>query len=579
MPDYNQNQKFTQLFYSLEDNPLLRLPLTIGADPELELQNPLTDEFIHASTVISDNHNDQPFGLDGASSTAELRPEPAQDPLTLTDNIYSILKNYSRLSSFNKVYDLRFQATSHNLTLGGHIHLGHLLLKSNLTSITDRLKVQPLLNFNPIKQLIMDYKKNFSSYSSVFISLSASENPHSVQVENHPNLPDPEENILEDFLRDFSFTRRNKIIELLDNFLSIPLLFCEVPSEAKFRKRNGYGALNCSRSQDHGFEYRTPPSWISERKLTEAVLCLAYSLARDSLLKNYQPKMSLVTDLPGFNDLFRCHYSGLIKPFLKPIIKEIRTNLPSYKLYSQKIEYLLKNASHDKPLLITEIKEGWNIPSKLTKILRLLSLKELNQKIIRTLPRLKDLKVTAGQNLIEPNNDFMVAEIAGNLNKSFHHIFPSFHYSFIKPTLLKGNSQTKGGLLTIWTKEFIPSKRRKLLKKCIEKILPLFCYKKPIDIKLYPPYHYKFCHNTSHAALILLPYDVRNHNSFLAETIVLICQLFINKWLYRSYKLTRRGIKQPLPLNSYTLLKIIKKNLAGVKRDMAKKTILTRKKE
>jgi len=65
-----------------------------------------------------------------------------------------------------------------------------------------------------------------------------------------------------------------QLLRALDNAVALPLRLLEPPGAAGRRPR--YGALGDFRRQPHGgFEYRTPPSWLTSRKLAQGVLALA----------------------------------------------------------------------------------------------------------------------------------------------------------------------------------------------------------------------------------------------------------------------------------------------------------------
>jgi len=62
-------------------------------------------------------------------------------------------------------------------------------------------------------------------------------------------------------------------LRALDNAVALPLRLLEPPGSSARRPR--YGALGDFRRQPHGFEYRTPPSWLVSRRLAVGVLALA----------------------------------------------------------------------------------------------------------------------------------------------------------------------------------------------------------------------------------------------------------------------------------------------------------------
>ena len=98
------------------------------AKPGLEGGKP---SYVSASSLISDDDHAIPFGLDGHSATAELRPAPATDPLKHIENIRNLLLEHGKLEKYKDVYKLMFVSTTPRECIGGHIHLGHELIKGD----------------------------------------------------------------------------------------------------------------------------------------------------------------------------------------------------------------------------------------------------------------------------------------------------------------------------------------------------------------------------------------------------------------------------------------------------------------
>jgi hypothetical protein len=78
--------------------------------------------------------------------------------------------------------------------------------------------------------------------------------------------------------RSFSYVNSNeeRLVLALDFFIGRRMK--RVPGGK--RGSNSYGQPADVRSQSWGFEYRTPPSWLSEPKLTESTLAIAYLIAK-----------------------------------------------------------------------------------------------------------------------------------------------------------------------------------------------------------------------------------------------------------------------------------------------------------
>ncbi|MBI4029413.1 MAG: hypothetical protein HY376_03540 [Candidatus Blackburnbacteria bacterium] len=68
-----------------------------------------------------------------------------------------------------------------------------------------------------------------------------------------------------------------QLLKALDYFIAKPL---NSVSNYDSRKARGYGVYSSYRTQPHGWEYRSPASWISHPTLTKGVLSIAYWLAK-----------------------------------------------------------------------------------------------------------------------------------------------------------------------------------------------------------------------------------------------------------------------------------------------------------
>lgn len=90
----------------------------LGSDPEMVLLD--QGRLVNADDVLGETYQDE-FGIDGANVAAELRPKPANDPLTAVANIRSALS----LGMGSEAGEYEWQAgTGHgHHPLGGHIHL------------------------------------------------------------------------------------------------------------------------------------------------------------------------------------------------------------------------------------------------------------------------------------------------------------------------------------------------------------------------------------------------------------------------------------------------------------------------
>lgn len=100
--------------------PVYDGPVTLGGDPEFEVIN-LDGDFVPAHEVISDPDRDSPVGLDGASSTGELRPDPSPTPEGLVENLRQCLK---ALTEDYLLEGYVFSLKGKHVPLGGHVHFG-----------------------------------------------------------------------------------------------------------------------------------------------------------------------------------------------------------------------------------------------------------------------------------------------------------------------------------------------------------------------------------------------------------------------------------------------------------------------
>jgi hypothetical protein len=255
--------------------------ITIGSDPEFFLSSPYTGELVDASNVISDDRNNQPLGLDGHNFTAELRPQPSTNPLTHAKNIEKILSNY-----LNKNKDLTsfdFYPSASNEYAGGHIGIGHSYAKSfNFSTFTI-----PLAFINPNslpKQSEVSPPTQLAIIRHIFIPIlkQAREQRYLVSDGVLDKLGVSEQ------LKAKTRNINSNLIKALDLAIGFPLAYIEIPKHAITRKQH-YGQLSQYRNQSYGVEYRTPPSWLATKKLTQATLSLAYCVAHDIYHKETPP--------------------------------------------------------------------------------------------------------------------------------------------------------------------------------------------------------------------------------------------------------------------------------------------------
>jgi len=82
-----------------------------------------------------------------------------------------------------------------------------------------------------------------------------------------------------------------RLLRVLDSCVALPLAAAEDARAVKRRPR--YGALGDFRVKSHGFEYRTPPSWLVSPLAAQAAFAIALLAAR------HTAELAMLTGLPG----------------------------------------------------------------------------------------------------------------------------------------------------------------------------------------------------------------------------------------------------------------------------------------
>ncbi len=88
----------------------------------------------------------------------------------------------------------------------------------------------------------------------------------------------------------------SKISDVLDTFLAQPVLLLEIQNDADLRRSNEYGVYGDYKSNEHGFEYRVLGSWLTSPRVAEGVLCLAQTIAYETI---NNPKLKYKDLEPG----------------------------------------------------------------------------------------------------------------------------------------------------------------------------------------------------------------------------------------------------------------------------------------
>ena len=196
------------------------MPLTIGCDPEFMVLDSNDRAISCPISFRSPTHGE--IGSDHGGRVGEMRPAPGT-PAQVAQNLKQLF-HYVKAHHPNVKIMCGGGAAVHEST-GGHIHFG---LPENLRS-------------------------SFQSYDSYSYRSGRGRRSNSAPTNDNARL-----------------------IRALDYFVGLRL------KKVNGGKRNGtsYGAPGDFRLQPHGFEYRTPPSWITDPTLAESTLAIAYQIAK-----------------------------------------------------------------------------------------------------------------------------------------------------------------------------------------------------------------------------------------------------------------------------------------------------------
>lgn len=127
--------------------------LLIGCDPEFNIHD-IMDERIYANQIFSTDP-EAAIGCDGHSQTGELRPDPADCPLKLTENISNLLKEVAdELGDDKKVTTGGGGSVD---PLGHHIHFNKMLSSEEL-ELMDIFVGAPALKIKGAKRMGGEYE-------------------------------------------------------------------------------------------------------------------------------------------------------------------------------------------------------------------------------------------------------------------------------------------------------------------------------------------------------------------------------------------------------------------------------------
>jgi Phage phiEco32-like COOH.NH2 ligase-type 2 len=148
----------------------------------------------------------------------------------------------------------------------------------------------------------------------------------------------------------------SRFVKALNTYLAIPVLLIEDPKTST-KRRPKYGFLGDIRHKDHGgFEYRTPGSWIVNPDIAQAVLCLAYIVARHHRELTFDPFVDFDAQLAFYSSDKQYFY-----PLFERIWDEL-SELSSFKEYQAQLQIIADMVYSGKHWDETsDLKKSWGI--------------------------------------------------------------------------------------------------------------------------------------------------------------------------------------------------------------------------
>lgn len=156
------------------------------------------------------------------------------------------------------------------------------------------------------------------------------------------------------------------LTRILDDYLGIVTTLVESHEEGKLRRATGYGCPGQWREQPHGFEYRTPGSWLTSPYIATGILCLGKTVVNEVLGKTgFKFRHHATTgELPsplGVSDKIRLSKMPDLIAVFDSVWEDI-TKMELYKEYKQYLEvlrFLIVNKRTWYPSV--SMKEAWGI--------------------------------------------------------------------------------------------------------------------------------------------------------------------------------------------------------------------------
>ena len=142
----------------------------------------------------------------------------------------------------------------------------------------------------------------------------------------------------------------------LDQFVGSTTVLLEKHEDGVFRRNAGYGGKSDYRTNEHGFEYRTPSSWVTSPYIAAAVLCLAKATIHEAI----KQKGSGCPDLVTAEQIRRMNTGPIRGNF--PKIWEGITKMELYKEYQPQIDLIATLINNKRTWFPkTSMKESWGM--------------------------------------------------------------------------------------------------------------------------------------------------------------------------------------------------------------------------
>lgn len=360
------------------------------------------------------------------------------------------------------------------------------------------------------------------------------------------------------------------LVHNLDNLLAFPSMYLENKDHAKYRRSSSYGSFGDYRIQNWGFEYRTLSSFVASQELTSCIFHLAFALADATLHFDYKSKG--IVKQGGFQYSFQNQHRELLKPHLEYVFSEHK-KLPLYKEkkeYKKNIDRFDEAVQKEEPLFNTEIKEGWNIDFDITDFWKIDRLETLIDKILKLLISIHTLqnrkfKPISIRFVEGSTKDLGCREIAKKVNLAINNlvdeeVLKSQDWHTLK---IYGLKEDRGNEVWIEKNSIKLEKRRKQVLAYFWDIASEFEHKTKIEEIIYKssmsPYSMAFGRK------------LREENLLVAEAMVVIAVLMMNKELFKQTQKTKNGKRKKLLVTKKKVVEPVVDNLKDTEQYKAKK--------